>query len=129
MEESLIICPRCEGNACSKVKAEELTIWNCFGCGYTSNTLITPETKEKIEAGLPELYKDLVWVDKNGHAWYPNMVMLDDKAMVFAEGKSIEDWKWSAVKSKDGRPDMTSKKEFEQSDFMEALDYINYFKQ
>jgi hypothetical protein len=49
--------------------------------------------------------------------------------MVFAEGTSTTDWKWSAVKSKDGKTDMTTKKEFEERDFMEALDYVGYFNQ
>ena len=53
--------------------------------------------------------------------------MLEDKSMVFAEGTSVEDWKWSAVQSKDGKADMTTKQEFAERDFMEALDYIGYF--
>jgi hypothetical protein len=49
--------------------------------------------------------------------------------MVFAEGTSKTDWKWAAVKSKNSKPDMTTKKEFDEGDFMEALDYIGYFNQ
>jgi hypothetical protein len=49
--------------------------------------------------------------------------------MVFAEGKTKDDWKWSAVKAKKGKADMKTKKEFDEHDFMEALDYINYFDQ
>ncbi len=49
--------------------------------------------------------------------------------MVFAEGRSTEDWKWSAVQAKEGKPDMTTKQEFEERDFMEALDYVGYFNQ
>jgi hypothetical protein len=48
--------------------------------------------------------------------------------MVFADGKSTEDWKWAAVQSKDGKADMTTKQEYEQYDFMEALDYVGFFK-
>jgi hypothetical protein len=55
--------------------------------------------------------------------------MLEDKSMVFAEGTSIADWKWSAVQAKNGKTDMTTKKEFIERDFMEALDYIGYFNQ
>jgi hypothetical protein len=49
--------------------------------------------------------------------------------MIFAEGNSVDSWVWSAVKSKEGKPDMNSKKEFTEKDFMEALDYIGYFNQ
>ena len=55
--------------------------------------------------------------------------MLDDKSMVFAEGRSIEDRKWSAVQSKDGKPDMTTKKEYPERELMDALEYIGYFNQ
>jgi len=56
-------------------------------------------------------------------------VILENKAMVFAEGKTIEDWKWSAVQSKEGKPDMSTKKEFAEREFMDALEYIGYFNQ
>jgi ribosomal protein L37AE/L43A len=128
MKESLIICPRCGSNACSEVSNDKLTVWNCFGCGFTSNSTLTDENIKTTEEVLPELYKALKQkIDK--YHWYPNTVILDNKSMVFAEGNSIEDWKWSAVQSKDGKADMTTKKEYTERDFMEALDYIGYFNQ
>jgi len=129
MKEQLIICPRCGSNACSEVSNEKLTVWNCFGCGFTSNSTMVEANVTVTEEVLPELYKALKFVDAAGYNWYPISVILDDKSMVFAEGKSTEDWTWSAVQSKDGKPDMTTKKEFAERDFMEALDHIGYFKQ
>lgn len=127
INEKLIDCPRCKGNACSEVTNGKLTVWTCFGCGFTSNSTLKEINIEEVEKTLPELYKDLRFIDKEGYYWYPTSVMLDDKSMVFAEGKTVDDWKWSAVKTKDGKPDMTTKKEFGERDFMEALDYIGYF--
>jgi hypothetical protein len=127
MKESLIICPRCQGNACSEISNEKLTIWNCFGCGYTSNSTMVEANIATTEEVLPELYKAIKFIDDNGYHWYPNTVILDNKAMVFAEGKTKDDWKWSAVKAKKGKADMTTKKEYDQLDFMEGLDYIKYF--
>ena len=66
--------------------------------------------------------------DKDGKYWYPNSVILDDKSMVFAEGTNVQDWMWSAVQAKDGKTDMTTKKEFQIHEFMDALEYIDYFK-
>jgi hypothetical protein len=129
MKESLIICPRCGSNACSEVSSEKLTVWSCFGCGFTSNSTMVEKNKKITESIMPELYKGLAYRDKNGYCWYPNSVILEDKSMVFAEGTTTVDWKWSAVQSKDGKTDMTTKKEFVERDFMEALDYIGYFKQ
>lgn len=129
MKESLGICPRCGSDACSEVSNDRLSVWNCFGCGFTSNSTLTEEKLELVEETLPELYKDLKFKDNKGYYWYPIVITLDNKSMVFAEGTSVDSWKWSAVKSKDGKLDMTTKKEFIERDFMEALDYIEYFKQ
>ncbi len=127
MTEKIIDCSRCGSNACSEISNDKVIIWICMGCGFTSNNTITNDNVEQMESTLPELYKALKYKDQDGKYWYPNSVMLDDKSMVFAEGTSIEDWKWSAVQSKDGKADMTTKQEFVERDFMEALDYIGYF--
>lgn len=123
----MIICPKCGSNACSEVSNDKLTVWNCFGCGFTSNSTMIEINKSTTEQVMPELYKALTYKDEKGYYWYPNTVILDDKAMVFAEGTTTIDWKWSAVQSKEGKPDMTTKKEYEQKDFMDALEYIGYF--
>jgi hypothetical protein len=129
MTEKLIDCPRCGSNACSEISNDKVTIWICMGCGFTSNNTITETNKEQMEVTLPELYKALRFKDTDGKYWYPNSVMLDDKSMVFAEGTSIDNWKWSAVQSKDGKADMTTKQEFAERNFMDALEYIGYFNQ
>ena len=129
MKELLIICPRCGSNACHEASNEKFTMWSCFGCGFTSNSTMTDEHAPKAEETLPELYKALKFKDEKGYHWYPIALTFDDKSMVFAEGVSIETWKWSAVQAKEGKPDMTTKKEFEERDFMEALEYVGYFNQ
>jgi len=128
MKESLITCLKCGGDACSEITNEVVTIWICMGCGFTSNNTITDANVTEMEATLPELYKDLRFKDKEGKYWYPNSVILDDKSMVFAEGTNVQDWMWSAVQAKDGKTDMTTKKEFQIHEFMDALEYIDYFK-
>ena len=128
MKESLITCLKCGGDACSEISNGVVTIWICMGCGFTSNNTITDTNVIEMEATLPELYKDLRFKDKDGKYWYPNSVILDDKSMVFAEGTNVQDWIWSAVQAKDGKTDMTTKKEFQIHEFMDALEYIDYFK-
>jgi hypothetical protein len=128
MTESLITCLKCGGDACSEISNGVVTIWICMGCGFTSNNTITDTNVEEMEATLPELYKDLKFKDKEGKYWYPNSVILDDKSMVFAEGTNVQDWMWSAVQAKDGKTDMTTKKVFQINEFMDALEYIDYFK-
>ena len=128
MKEQLINCPRCGGDACHEVSNDKLTIWSCFGCGFTSNSTLTEDKLEEVETVIPQLYKDLKFKDENGYYWYPNSVMLEDKSMVFADGKSIEEWKYAGVQSKDGKADMTTIQYFEEKEFMEALDYIGFFE-
>jgi hypothetical protein len=128
MKESLITCLKCGGDACSEISNGVVTIWICMGCGFTSNNTITNINVTEMEATLPELYKDLRFKDKEGKYWYPNSVILDDKSMVFAEGTNVQDWMWTAVQAKDGKTDMTTKKEFQIHEFMDALEYIDYFK-
>ena len=118
INEKLTTCPRCGGDACHKASNEQLTIWSCFGCGYTSNTTITEENLPNIESTMPQLYLDIKFQDPNGHYWYPSTVILEDKSMVFADGKNKDDWKWAGVQSKDGNADMTTVKYFEEKDFM-----------
>jgi hypothetical protein len=128
MKEQLIDCPRCGGNACHEVFNDVLTIWSCFGCGFTSNSTLTEDKLEVTESVMPQLYKDLKFKDENGLHWYPSTVILEDKSMIFADGKNKDEWKWAAVQSKDGKADMITVKHFEEKDFMEALDYIGFFE-
>ena len=128
MKESLITCLKCGGDACSEITNGIVTIWICMGCGFTSNNTITDANVTEMEATLPELYKDLRFKDTDGKYWYPNSVILEDKSMVFAEGTNVQDWMWTAVQAKDGKTDMTTKKEFQIHEFMDALEYIDYFR-
>jgi hypothetical protein len=108
---------------------EYITIWQCMGCGFTTNTYMTEEYSSKYKEVLPELYKDLEFKDDKGLHWYPTSVVMEDKSMVFAEGTSVENWQWSAVQSKEGKPDMTTKQEFPEREFMDALEHVGYFNQ
>ena len=49
---------------------------------------------------LPEIYKDLAWIDpKTKLVWLPNTVNVKENGMVFASGTDIENWNWGAVKA------------------------------
>jgi uncharacterized Zn finger protein len=127
MQESLINCPRCGGNACHEVSNDKLTVWSCFGCGFTSNSTLTEDKLEEVESIIPQLYKDLRFQDEKGLYWYPSTVILEDKSMIFADGRNKDEWKWAAVQSKEGKADMETIKYFEEKEFIEALDFIDFF--
>ncbi len=97
--------------------------------------------EELIETS-PELYKDLLHTDKEKRVWAPATITLPAKGMVFLDGTSKEDWKWSAVKAVEipkedlgkypegqtHKMDMPNGKKFEKKDFMDALEYIGFYK-
>jgi len=146
MKDQLVDCKRCGGNACYEQHIDEqTTTWLCMGCGFTTSTLMTEGSKPlaEIKDTSPELYKDLLFKDDNGRFWAPATITLPAKGMVFLDGKTVKDWKWSAVKAtelseeelKSGRypkgqthkMDMATAKIFEQKGFMDALEVIGFY--
>ena len=123
---------------------EEIKTWLCFGSGFTTSTLMTEGSKTVTDLleTAPELYKELMHEDKEGRIWVPSTLTLPAKGMVFADGTSKKDWKWSAVKAitidekekhkypegQTHRMDMANAKTFNQKDFMDALDEIGFYK-
>ena len=150
-KDNLTICPRCGSDACYEQElGADYKVHQCYGCGFTTNTLMTEDSEfldEQLEV-LPELYKDLIYIDEEGYNWMPSAVNNPEQGMIYADGKTSEDWKWSAVKAmkiseeekekypipnKEGefyeyKMDMTTLKQFDERDFIEALDYIGVFK-
>jgi len=143
--DNLVECTRCNSNACYMQEVSpEIKLYWCYGCGFTSNTAMKLESeflKEQMDV-LPELYKSLMVEDEEGKIWIPSSVNIPNKGMIFANGVSKEDWKWTAVlavpvqeeekekfKLKNGsyaefRMDMTTQQHFEEADYLEALSYL-----
>ena len=150
--DQLTICPRCGSDACYEQHlGADYKVSQCYGCGFTTNTLMTSDSEflnEQLEV-LPELYKDLIFIDDNNYHWMPSTINQPEQGMVYADGKNPSEWKWSAVKAipileKDKskypipgkenefyeyKMDTSTLKQFDERDFIEALDYIGMFKQ
>ena len=134
-------CTRCGSDACYKQEVtKDISIELCYGCGFQSNSLMKKGSEffnEQWEL-LPELYKVLMDEEEDtGKIWMPTTINIKDKGMVFVDGVSRNDWKWAGVKAipvleeeKDKykgekyRADMSTLKNFEERDFIEALSYI-----
>lgn len=149
--DNLVICDRCGSDACYVQEVnQDIKNYQCYGCGFITNTLMKKDSQffeEQMEL-LPNLYKELMGEDEEGKIWMPTNINLPNKGMVFANGTSKENWKWASVKSipvtdkekekypipgKPGeyykkRMDMDTLKQFEEKDFIEALDYIGIFE-
>jgi hypothetical protein len=146
--DEIIDCPRSGGNLCYRVQVTpEISTYLSLSCGFYTNSLMKPgqEFYEETVKALPELHKDLLWVDtKTGLVWVPNTINDTEKGMVFASGTDVKDWGWLAVKSikipekerinhpipgKPGefleyRMDMKNSKRFPENDYIEALSFI-----
>jgi hypothetical protein len=149
--DNLIVCDRCGGNACYVQEVNHnIKNYMCYGCGFQTNSLMEKGEKyfdEQVEV-LPNLYKELMGEADDGKIWMPSMVNLPTQGMVFANGPNASQWKWAAVKAipvkeeekskypipgKKGqfyeyRMDMETLKEFEEKEYMDALEYIGVFE-
>ena len=147
--DNLTICDKCGSDACYIQEVNhEIKNYSCFGCGFITNSLMKKGERffEEQFNVLPSLYKELCVEDEEtGLIWMPNTINIPDKGMVFADGTRANNWKWAAVKAipmpeeeklafkekgKDYefKMDMENMKHFEEHDYMEALDYIEAFK-
>ena len=148
--DNLVICDRCGSDACYVQEVnDKIKNYQCYGCGFISNSLLKKDSRffeEQIEL-LPNLYKELMGEAEDGKIWMPSTVNQPEKGMIFANGKSVDNWKWAAVlavpvteeeKEKypipnkedeyyEWRMDMDTMKEFDEKDYIEALDYIGIF--
>jgi hypothetical protein len=81
---------------------------------------------------LPELHKDLMYEDPaTKYIWLPSTLTLPAKGMLFASGKSLDTWNWTAVKydTATEKMDMKNAKEFDTTSFMDAAEHIGIFDQ
>lgn len=147
MQDQLVECKRCGGNACYEQHIDENVItWLCMSCGFTTSTLMTKGSK--LEADLietsPELYRDLLFEDSDKRIWAPATITLPNKGMVFLDGTNKKEWKWAAAKSVElteeekssnkfpkeqtHKMDMKGIKHFGQREFMDAMEAIQFFE-
>lgn len=142
IKDFLIDCPSCqEKGACYATSINEYKkSYYCLGCGFQSNDLLVRGEfdEELYETELPMLYRDLKRIDSENRVWYPSAVNIQEKGTVFANGKNIENWGWSGIKSieltdeekqklvfkgKTHKSDSSTLKNFGK-DYLSALEYI-----
>lgn len=144
-KDNLTVCPKCECDGCYVLPINETkNSYYCWGCGFQTNDLMVEGEFDftSYEEVLPELYKDVKYVDSNKRVWYPISINLEIKGTVFLNGKSADAVEWSAIKSIElteeekkepkykgasYKSDAKSLKSF-GLDFIEACDYIGIFE-
>ena len=149
--DNLIYCARCNSDACYVQEVnDKIKNYHCYGCGFQTNSLMMKNEryfKEQLEL-LPNLYKELMGEDYEGKIWMHSLVNLPKQGMFFANGKNGDDWKWAAVKAVpvkeeekskypipgkenefyEFRMDMETLTEYEEHNYMDALEYIGVFE-
>ena len=147
MKDQLTQCKRCQGDACYEQHIDEkTTTWLCLGCGFTTSTVMEKgsQAHTNLLETSPELYKDLLFEDKDKRIWAPATITLPNKGMVFLDGSSDKAWQWGAVKSvllteeeveskkfpegQESKMDMKNIKYFGQKEFMDAMETIGFFE-
>jgi hypothetical protein len=145
MNEKFVKCNHCGSELCYASSINE-TSWayNCLGCGFASSDLIKEGEYdvESYEETLPELYKDLKYVDEDNKVWYPSVIQ-NDEGVVFIDGNSSDNWGWAAIKNTplteeekqfyvnqgkeapNHKSDPKTLKHFGKVGFVEAVNYIN----
>jgi hypothetical protein len=139
MDDKLIICPHCGSDVCYEHKQQGITIWSCMGCGFTSNELMIEGSQLVIETEevMPELYKDIKFIDDKKQIWYPTVINIQDKGTVFINGTDKSNWGWAGIKAIETtdeekeklkgathKSDPKTLKMFDQKSFDEACAYI-----
>lgn len=149
MKDSLILCLRCGGDAAYQTYHGTVKACSCLGCGFSTMSTLEEgsEYQKKYEESLPELYKDLKFIDIENKAWYPSTINNEKMGMIFLDGTSKNSYFWTAMKvtevkdeekdkfKKPGiegeyfthKVDISTKKSFGQKGFMDAMEYVGLF--
>ncbi len=146
MTDNLITCPKCK--APESCYTQDINGFHkayvCLSCGFQTNDLMVEGefNFEEYEETMPELYKDIKQTDEQGRVWYPNIINIEGKGTVFANGPSKDKWEWSGIlsvplteeekespkfKGKTHKSDSKTLKNFGK-DYFEACDYIGLFE-
>ncbi len=148
--DKLSECPCCGSDACSiSPLAPAIDAHLCWTCGFNTHTGMVDgsEFEKTTYESTAEIIKDLKQVHE-GLAWYPKVINLQEKGMVFPEwNKRLQDWYWAAVNAvpvteeeKEKYPDpvnpgefykfrmdMKNIKRFDKLEFMDAVELIGLF--
>jgi hypothetical protein len=147
MIDILMTCPLCkEIESCMIDNINETKkSYSCFNCGYQSTDLmIVGEFDfDSFEVEMPELHKAAKVQDESGRVWYPRTINIENKGIVFLNGKTADDCYFSAIKtvplteeekkmprfkSQSYKSDPSTLKSFGILGFFDACDYIGAFE-
>jgi hypothetical protein len=92
--ERVIDCPVCyDSDRCFEDIQETFKSYMCFNCGFMSSSLYSKDNADKVE-NTSQLVNELKFFDdERGIYWYPSVVNMGPKGIIFPEG-NVEHWVW-----------------------------------
>jgi hypothetical protein len=96
--ERVIDCPICyDRDSCFEDTQEKFKSYMCFNCGFMSSSHYTKENADNTE-NTSQLVNDLKFFDDERQIhWYPSVVNMGPKGIIFPEG-DIKEWFWKYAK-------------------------------
>ena len=92
--ERVIDCPVCyDPDRCFEDTQDKFISYMCFNCGFMSSSLYSKDNADKVE-NTSQLVNELKFFDdERGIYWYPSVVNMGPKGIIFPEG-NVEHWVW-----------------------------------
>lgn len=135
--ERVIDCPVCfDVDRCFEDIQEEFSSYLCFNCGFMSDSRYEIDSINLIEnlKKSPKLVQDLQQKDeKRGIVWFPAVINMGEKGLIFPEGTGEEDYVWKYAQvvdipeeerhkydNYDRRLDVENAESFGQEGFLDA---------
>jgi len=97
----MVRCSHCGSLLCMESIQGKVIIKTCLTCGFITNSYMksgSDYVKNQTEI-LPEIYKELIFIDDNKMVWMPNFTNIEDKGMLFIQGADKDSYKWAVIKN------------------------------
>ncbi len=105
MAEQNITCPHClSDKQCfqEEVKVENFSSYQCFNCGFMSNSLYTNDSDalKRIQDSTTDLMNEISFYDYDRKIhWFPTILNMGKFGMIYPEGtKDNWSWKFASVR-------------------------------
>lgn len=129
LKDGFVECPHCKSRLCYAQQLDDQETWMCFHCGYTSTTQMkegTPVEKAVTEKH-PNLYQDLKFVDPDGYVWYPAVLTVPGRGMLYIDGSSTADWQWAVTPMRTLTEKERKLKQFRNQEYAADMKRTKYY--
>ncbi len=93
-------CPHCNLMNCYETKYEDISVFLCFTCGFTSNSKMIVDSeyvKKEFEQNqqVAKFIKNMQYTDTiRNLVWYPTVLQFPSLGVIFPEPINDTEWEW-----------------------------------